>query len=26
MTAPMRQPEYTNMLAPEPAQNMLMAP
>jgi hypothetical protein len=26
VTAPMRQPEYNNMLAPEPAQNMLMAP
>jgi len=25
-TAPSRQPEYTNMLAPEPSQNMLMAP
>jgi hypothetical protein len=25
-TAPMRQPEYTNMLAPEQPQNMLMAP
>ena len=26
VTAPLRQPDYTNMLAPEPAQNMLMVP